>query len=79
MSPYECGFNPFENSRNVFNVDFYIVGLLFLIFDIETIFIFPWVIGLPNLDYVSFWGIIDFFIELVLGFYYIWKVNSLDW
>lgn len=79
VSAYECGFDPYEDARNVFDVRFYIVALLFLIFDLEALFIVPFAtsIGLLNAD--AYWYMLDFILELVLGYIYVWKVGALNW
>lgn len=79
VSIYECGFSPFNDSRNKFEVRFYIVAILFIIFDIEIIFLFPWVILLDNLTYIGFFSMISFLIILIIGFYYEWVKGALDW
>jgi NADH-quinone oxidoreductase subunit A len=79
LSPYECGFEPFEDARNEFDVRFYLVAILFLVFDLEASFLFPWSICLSKLSYNAFWVIIDFFFELVVGFVYVWLVGALEW
>jgi NADH:ubiquinone oxidoreductase subunit 3 (subunit A) len=79
LSPYECGFSPFEDARNEFDVRFYLVAILFLVFDLEATFLFPWALCLGKLSSSSFWIMFDFFIELLFGFFYIWKVGALDW
>jgi NADH-quinone oxidoreductase subunit A len=79
LAPYECGFAPFDDARNEFDVRFYLVAILFLIFDLEASFLFPWSICLGKLAYSSFWVILDFFFELVIGFFYVWVVGSLEW
>lgn len=79
LSTYECGFEPYEDARNVFDVKFYLVSILFIIFDIETMFLLPWSISLSHLDILGFWSMIDFLIELGIGFVYIWYVGALDW
>jgi NADH-quinone oxidoreductase subunit A len=79
LSSYECGFEPYEDARNVFDVKFYLVGILFIIFDIETMFLLPWTISLSSLDILGFWSMIDFIVELGVGFIYIWYIGALDW
>lgn len=79
LSSYECGFEPYEDARNVFDVKFYLVAILFIIFDIETMFLLPWTISLSSLDILGFWAMIDFIIELGIGFIYIWYIGALDW
>jgi len=79
LSSYECGFEPYENSRHKFEVRFYLVAILFLLFDIETMFLLPWSISLSQLNLLGFWSMLDFILELALGFLYLWYVNALDW
>ena len=79
LSTYECGFEPYEDARNIFDVKFYIVAILFILFDIETMFLLPWSICLSQLSTLGFWSMIDFIIELGVGFIYIWYVGALDW
>ena len=79
LSAYECGFEPYEDARNIFDVKFYIVAILFIIFDIETMFLLPWSISLSQLDILGFWSMIDFVIELGVGFVYIWYIGALEW
>ena len=75
LSTYECGFEPYEDARHKFSVNFYIVAILFIIFDIEAMYLFPWSASLSNLDLVGFWSMIDFVIELGVGFIYILYVG----
>lgn len=79
LSAYECGFEPYEDARNIFDVRFYIVAILFIIFDIETMFLLPWSISLSQLNTLGFWSMIDFIIELGVGFIYIWYIGALEW
>ena len=79
LSVYECGFEPFGNSHGVFSIQFFIVGILFTIFDLELAYLFPWVINLGNLPRFSFWLMIFFLILLIIGFVYEWKKGALDW
>jgi len=79
LSTYECGFDPYGDARESFDVRFYIVGLLFLVFDLETIFFLPWVLSLGFLATGTFWGMFDFILELLAGFVYIWKIGVLCW
>ena len=79
LSSYECGFEPYEDARNIFDVKFYIVAILFILFDIEAMFLFPWSICLSQLSVLGFWSMIDFIIELGVGFIYIWYVGALEW
>lgn len=79
LSSYECGFEPYEDARNIFDVKFYIVAILFIIFDIETMFLLPWSVSLSQLNILGFWAMIDFIIELGVGFVYIWYIGALEW
>jgi len=79
LSVYECGFEPYEDARNIFDVRFYIVAILFIIFDIETMFLLPWSISLSQLNILGFWSMVDFIIELGVGFIYIWYIGALEW
>lgn len=79
VSAYECGFDPYEDARNVFDIRFYLVAILFIIFDLEAVYFFPWCVSLSFLNYDSFWGMIDFIIELGVGLVYAWEVGALDW
>ena len=79
LSTYECGFEPYEDARHKFDVKFYLVAILFIIFDIETMFLLPWSISLSQLNLLGFWSMIDFIIELGVGFLYIWYIGALEW
>mmetsp|Transcript_39662 Transcript_39662/g.53943 ORF Transcript_39662/g.53943 Transcript_39662/m.53943 type:complete len:135 (+) Transcript_39662:1541-1945(+) len=78
-SVYECGFDPYEDSRNVFDIRFYIVAILFVVFDLEAMFLFPWAVSLPYAGSMGFWSMFDFLLELTVGFVYVWKVGALEW
>lgn len=78
-SAYECGFNPFEDARNKFDVRFYVVAILFIIFDLEAVFFFPWCISLGFLTLDGYWAMLDFIIELLFGFIYAWEAGALNW
>jgi NADH-quinone oxidoreductase subunit A len=79
LSAYECGFEPYEDSRHTFEVRFCVIAILFIIFDIEIMFLIPWCVSVAKLDLLGFWSIIDFLIELGIGFFYVWYVKALDW
>ncbi len=79
VSPYECGFNPFEDARQKFDVRFYLVGILFIIFDLEVSFLFPWALTLSYIGYCGFFAMIIFLAILTLGFIYEWRYGALDW
>ena len=79
LSSYECGFQPFNDSRMEFDVRFYLVAILFIIFDLEIAFLFPWAISLGNIGALGFWSMIIFLAILTIGFIYEWKKGALDW
>ena len=79
VSAYECGFDPYEDARNVFDIRFYLVAILFIIFDLEAVYFFQWCISLSFLSGDAFWGMIDFIIELGVGLIYAWEVGALEW
>ena len=79
LSPYECGFEPFENSRGRFDVRFYLVAILFIIFDLEVAFLFPWAVSLGNIGMFGFWSMMFFLAILTIGFIYEWKKGALEW
>lgn len=79
ISPYECGFDPFGDARLRFNVKFYLVSLLFVIFDLEVVFLFPWSVVLPFVDLFGFFTMLFFLFLLTLGFLYEWSLGALDW
>ena len=79
LSAYECGFEAFYDSRMEFDVRFYLVAILFIIFDLEIAFLFPWAISLGNIGALGFWSMIIFLSVLTVGFIYEWKKGALDW
>jgi NADH-quinone oxidoreductase subunit A len=79
ISPYECGFDPFTDSRLRFEVRFYLVAILFIIFDLEVVFLFPWAINVITLSYFGFLIMLLFLFILCLGFAYEWLNGALDW
>ena len=79
VSAYECGFNAFDDARMKFDVRFYLVAILFIIFDLEVAFLFPWAVNFAGLSDVAFWGMILFLGVLTVGFAYEWKKGALDW
>ena len=79
LSAYECGFDPFEDSRMEFDVRFYLVAILFIIFDLEIAFLFPWAIALGKIGIVGFVSMMIFLSILTIGFIYEWKKGALDW
>jgi NADH-quinone oxidoreductase subunit A len=79
VSAYECGFNAFDDARMKFDVRFYLVAILFIIFDLEVAFLFPWAVNFAGLSDVAFWGMILFLGVLTVGFAYEWKKGALEW
>jgi NADH-quinone oxidoreductase subunit A len=79
LSPYECGFAPFEDTRGRFDVRFYLVAILFIIFDLEVAFLFPWAVSLGNIGLFGFWSMMFFLAILTIGFVYEWKKGALEW
>ena len=79
LSAYECGFEAFGDSRMEFDVRFYLVAILFIIFDLEIAFLFPWAISLGNIGPLGFWSMMIFLFILTIGFVYEWKKGALDW
>ena len=79
LSPYECGFDTFTDSRNQFDVRFYLVALLFIIFDLEVAFLFPWAISLGDIGVFGFWSMVIFLGILTVGFIYEWRKGALEW
>jgi NADH-quinone oxidoreductase subunit A len=79
LSSYECGFDPYEDARHTFDVRFYLVAILFIIFDIEAMFLFPWAVSLSHIGSVGYWNMVDFIIELGVGYFYAWKIGALEW
>jgi len=78
-SPYECGFEAFEDARMKFDVRYYLVAILFILFDLEIAFLFPWAVALKEIGPVGFWAMMVFLAILVVGFIYEWKKGALDW
>ena len=79
LSAYECGFDPYEDARNVFDVRFYLVAILFIVFDLEAVYFFPWCVSFSFLSPEGLWFMVDFILELLIGFIYAWEVGALDW
>ena len=78
-SPYECGFEAFEDARMKFDVRYYLVAILFILFDLEIAFLFPWAVALQEVGIAGFVGVLIFLSILVVGFVYEWKKGALDW
>jgi NADH-quinone oxidoreductase subunit A len=79
LSAYECGFEAFDDSRMEFDVRFYLVAILFIIFDLEIAFLFPWAITLGKIGVFGFWSMMMFLAVLTIGFIYEWKKGALEW
>jgi NADH-quinone oxidoreductase subunit A len=79
LSAYECGFNAFDDARMKFDVRFYLVAILFIIFDLEVAFLFPWAITFGGLGWFGFWSMMIFLAVLTIGFVYEWKKGALEW
>jgi NADH-quinone oxidoreductase subunit A len=79
LSAYECGFEPFEDARGRFDVRFYLVAILFIIFDLEVAFLFPWAVSLGSIGLFGFWSMMIFLGVLTVGFIYEWRKGALEW
>ncbi len=79
VSAYECGFEAFDDARGRFDVRFYLVAILFIIFDLEVAFLFPWAVGLADIGTFGFWSMIIFLGLLTIGFAYEWRKGALEW
>src|SRR5688572_27853285 len=79
LSAYECGFNAFDDARMKFDVRFYLVAILFIIFDLEVAFLFPWAVAFGDLGWVGFWSMMVFLGVLTIGFIFEWKMGALEW
>src|SRR5260370_5988790 len=79
LSPFECGFAPFDDARGQFDVRFYLVAILFIIFDLEVAFLFPWAVALGDIGIFGFWSMMLFLTVLTVGFIYEWRKGALEW
>ena len=79
LSAYECGFDAFSDARKQFDVRFYLVAILFIIFDLEVAFLFPWAVALGKIGLLGFWSMVAFLFVLTVGFVYEWKKGALEW
>ena len=79
LSTYECGFEPYEDTRHQFDVRFYLIAILFIVFDIEAVYLYPWCITISQLSITGFWAMVDFVLELGVGFFYVWVLGALNW
>lgn len=79
LTAYECGFDAFDDARHKFDIRFYLVAILFIIFDLEIAFLFPWAVSLGHIGLFGFWSMVVFLGILTIGFIYEWKKGALDW
>jgi len=79
LSPYECGMAPVGDARERFSVKFYLVAILFILFDVEAVFLYPWAVLLRELRMFGFWEMLVYILIVLVGFFYIWKKGALDW
>lgn len=79
LAAYECGFDAFGDARAPFNVRFYLIAILFILFDLETAFLFPWAVVLHKISWEGFWAMMVFLAILIVGFIYEWKKGALEW
>ena len=79
IAPYECGFDGVGDARMPFDVRFYLVAILFIIFDLETAFLFPWAVSLRQVGHAGFWAMVVFLVILLIGFAYEWRRGALEW
>src|SRR5690606_5454671 len=79
LSAYECGFNAFDDARMKFDVRYYLVAILFIIFDLEVAFLFPWAVSFGDIGWFGFWSMMVFLGVLTIGFIYEWKKGALEW
>lgn len=79
VSAYECGFNAFDDARMKFDIRFYLVAILFIIFDLEAAFLFPWALSFKEIGALGFWTMMVFIAELLIGFIYAWRKGALEW
>jgi NADH-quinone oxidoreductase subunit A len=79
VSPYECGFEAFEDARMKFDVRYYLIAILFILFDLETAFLFPCGVALRDIGWEGYFAMVVFLLEFIIGFVYIWKKGALDW
>ena len=79
VAPYECGFAPFDDARMKFDIRFYLVAILFIIFDLEVAFLFPWAVAFGDIGWFGFWSMMVFLGILTIGFAYEWRKGALEW
>jgi len=79
LTAYECGFNPYNDARKIFDVRFYLIAILFIVFDLEAAYVFPWALTLDVNFSLGYWTMIEFLVELVTGYIYVWGIGALEW
>lgn len=79
LSPYECGITPVGDARERFSISFYLVAMLFILFDVEAVFLYPWAVVFKGLKWFGFWEMLVYIAILLAGYVYIWKKGALDW
>jgi len=79
LSAYECGFDPYEDARNAFDIRFYLVAILFILFDLEAVYFLPFSVSISFLSLEGFWAVLDFVLELIFGLIYAWEIGALEW
>jgi NADH-quinone oxidoreductase subunit A len=79
LSPYECGITPVGDARERFSISFYLVGMLFILFDVEAVFLYPWAVVYKSLSWFGFFEMLLYVAILLAGYFYIWKKGALDW
>ena len=79
LSAYECGFNPFDDARMKFDVRFYLLAILFIVFDLEAIYLYPWAVSFKENGALGYWTMMVFIAELVIGLVYAWRKGALEW
>jgi NADH-quinone oxidoreductase subunit A len=79
LSPYECGIPPVGDARERFSISFYLIGMLFILFDVEVAFLYPWAVVFKELSWFGFWAMFLYLAILLAGFIYVWKKGALDW
>lgn len=79
LTGYECGFDPFSDARDPFNIKFYLISIIFIIFDVEVIFFLPWIVCQNEMLYLGYYVMYFFYLILLIGFFYEWKKGTLEW
>lgn len=79
LTAYECGFNPYDDARKIFDVRFYLIAILFIVFDLEAAYIFPWALTLDTSFSLGYATMVEFLVELIVGYIYVWGIGALEW